>query len=90
MQAGLSAQRIYQDLICIAYAVFRDGYVPCGASAAFTLVTRQPVPFVRMRLEPGQEAQVDFGAGCVGAGKRQTQATASVSVRPFPFPQRLQ
>jgi transposase len=57
---GLSAQRIYQDLV-----------VERGFSGSYQAVKRfvrqlrqtQPVPFVRMEVEPGAEAQVDFGQG---------------------------
>jgi transposase len=67
---GLSAQRIYQDLVG-----------EHGFSGSYQAVKRfvrqlrqtQPVPFVRMEVEPGAEAQVDFGQGAwvtVG-GKRK-------------------
>ena len=57
---GLSAQRIYQDLVG-----------EHGFSGSYQAVKRfvrqlrqtQPVPFVRMEVEPGAEAQVDFGLG---------------------------
>jgi transposase len=57
---GLSAQRIYQDLVG-----------EHGFSGSYQAVKRfvrqlrqtQPVPFVRMEVEPGAEAQVDFGQG---------------------------
>ncbi len=57
---GLSAQRIYQDLVC------DHGFV--GSYQAVKRFVRhlretQPVPFVRMEVEPGAEAQVDFGQG---------------------------
>jgi transposase len=60
VSVGLSAQRIYQDLVC-----------EHGFSGSYQAVKRfvrqirqtQPVPFVRMEVEPGQEAQVDFGQG---------------------------
>src|SRR6185369_3216630 len=58
--AGLSAQRIYQDL------VGEEGFT--GSYQAVKRFVRQlrqsqPVPFVRMEVEPGAEAQVDFGKG---------------------------
>jgi transposase len=68
--AGLSAQRIYQDLISER-----------GFSGSYQAVKRfvrhlrqsQPVPFVRMEVEPGAEAQIDFGQGAwvMVEGKRK-------------------
>jgi len=60
VSVGLSAQRIYQDLVG-----------EHGFSGSYQAVKRyvrqlrqtQPVPFVRMEVEPGAEAQVDFGQG---------------------------
>lgn len=60
LEAGLSSQRIWQDL--------RDDH---GFGGAYDSVKRyvarlqaaQPLPFRRMECLPGQEAQVDFGAG---------------------------
>jgi transposase len=57
---GLSAQRIYQDLA-----------VEQGFAGSYQAVKRfvrqlrrtQPEAFVRMEVEPGTEAQVDFGLG---------------------------
>jgi len=60
VQAGLSAQRIYQDLICDH--AFTGGYHSVQRFVRQLLQT-QPVPFVRMEVEPGMEAQVDFGQG---------------------------
>jgi transposase len=67
---GLSAQRIYQDLV-----------VEHGFSGSYQAVKRfvrqlrqtQPVPFVRMEVAPGAEAQVDFGQGAwvLVEGKRK-------------------
>jgi transposase len=58
--AGLSAQRIYQDLVC--EHAFGGGYHSVQRFVR-QLVGRQPVPFVRMEVAPGAEAQVDFGQG---------------------------
>lgn len=68
--SGLSAQRIYQDLV-----------VEHGFSGSYQAVKRfvrqlrqtQPVPFVRMEVAPGAEAQVDFGQGAwvLVEGKRK-------------------
>jgi transposase len=67
---GLSAQRIYQDLVC------DHGFT--GSYQAIKRFVRhlretQPIPFVRMEVEPGAEAQVDFGQGAwvVVDGKRK-------------------
>ncbi len=58
--AGLSAQRIYQDLVC--EHAFSGGYHSVQRFVRQLLQT-QPVPFVRMEVLPGVEAQVDFGQG---------------------------
>lgn len=60
LSAGLSAQRIYQDLTS------EDGY--SGAYNAVKRMVRrltagQALPFRRMECEAGKEAQVDFGSG---------------------------
>jgi len=60
VQAGLSAQRIYQDLICDH--AFTGGYHSVQRFVRQLLQT-QPVPFVRMEVAAGTEAQVDFGQG---------------------------
>lgn len=60
LDRGLSAQRIFQDL-CQEH----------GFSGSYSSVKRYvrslgnstPLPFRRMEVEPGMEAQVDFGAG---------------------------
>ena len=60
VQTGLSAQRIYQDLICDH--AFTGGYHSVQRFVRQMLQT-QPVPFVRMEVAAGMEAQVDFGQG---------------------------
>jgi transposase len=67
---GLSAQRIYQDLVC-DYG-FTGSYQAVKRFVRHLRAT-QPVPFVRMEVEPGAEAQVDFGQGAwvVVDGKRK-------------------
>lgn len=60
LETGLTAQRIYQDL------AGDHGYT--GSYDAVKRFVRQlrqtqPVPFVRMEVAAGQEAQVDFGQG---------------------------
>jgi transposase len=60
VETGLSAQRIYQDLVC-----------ECGFAAGYESVKRfvrrlrkaSPLPYRRMECAPGEEAQVDFGRG---------------------------
>jgi len=57
---GLSAQRIWQDLVA------EHGFG--GRYASVKRFVRQlgkasPLPFRRMECEPGQEAQIDFGPG---------------------------
>jgi transposase len=58
--AGLSAQRIYQDLVS-------DHQFPGNYDAVKRFVRHleqaSPLPFRRMESEPGQEAQVDYGQG---------------------------
>ena len=70
VSVGLSAQRIYQDLV--GEHGFTGSY---QAVKRFVRQLRQtqPVPFVRMEVEPGQEARVDFGQGAWVrvAGKRK-------------------
>jgi hypothetical protein len=58
--AGLSAQRIYQDMV--AGHAFTGGY---DAVKRFVrqLTQRTELPFRRMECAPGQELQVDFGHG---------------------------
>jgi transposase len=68
--AGLSAQRIYQDLV--AGHAFSGGY---DAVKRFVrrLAHRTELPFRRMECAPGQELQVDFGQGAwvVADGQRR-------------------
>jgi transposase len=60
-QQGLSAKRIHQDLLsesgatAISYDSVRRLLKRLGAA--------RPLPMRRMECEPGEEAQVDFGAG---------------------------
>jgi hypothetical protein len=60
LEAGLTAQRIYQDL------VGDHGFVGKYHSVrryVRQLGHAQPLPFRRMECAPGEEAQVDFGSG---------------------------
>ena len=70
VQAGLSAQRIYQDLV--NEQQFTGSYHSVqrfvrGLRAAL------PLPFRRLEVEPGQEVQVDFGRGAwvIEEGRRR-------------------
>lgn len=70
VQAGLSAQHIYQDLV--GEHRFGRGYHSVQRFVR-QLRQTQPVPFVRMEVEPGAEAQIDFGQGAwmLVEGKRK-------------------
>jgi transposase len=60
LQQGLTGQRIYQDLV--------EGH---GFSASYSSIRRfvqrldqsRPIPFRRLEVLPGEQAQVDFGTG---------------------------
>ena len=68
---GLSAQRIYQDLV--ADHGFTGSYY-CVRRFVRRLEKSQELPFRRIECEPGEEAQIDFGSGArvVGPdGKRR-------------------
>lgn len=60
LDLGLTAQRIYQDLV--ADHGFQGEY-PSVRRFVARLKTAHPLPFRRMEHEPGEEAQVDFGTG---------------------------
>ena len=70
LEAGLSAQRIYQDLV--SEHQFVGGYDSVKRFVR-QLGAGDPLPFRRMESEPGQEAQVDFGQGAwvVEDGRRR-------------------
>ena len=60
LDQGLSAQRIWQDL------VYESGFTGSYSSVrrfVRRLGANMPLPSRRMECEPGQEAQVDFGSG---------------------------
>jgi transposase len=60
LDEGLSAQRIWQDLIG------DNGFTGSYSSAkrfVRKLGLTTPLPFRRMECEPGEEAQIDFGSG---------------------------
>jgi transposase len=60
LEKGLSAQRIYQDLV--VDSAFQGHY---DAVKRYVRRLRQEAPerFFRLECEPGEEAQVDFGRG---------------------------
>jgi transposase len=60
LDAGLSAQRIYQDLV--AEDQFPASYDSVKRFIR-SLERSQPLPFRRMERAPAQEVQVDFGQG---------------------------
>jgi len=70
LDASLSAQRIYQDLVSEQQFV---GSYDSVKRFVRQLEAANPLPFRRMESEPGQEAQVDFGQGAwiVGDGHRR-------------------
>lgn len=78
-QDGLSAQRIYQDLI--AYHDFQGSYDSVKRYVR-KLTATSAVPFRRMEVLPGKEAQVDFGQGAavVVDGKRKRPHLFCVSL----------
>jgi len=60
LDAGLSAQRVWQDL------VDEHGFAASYESVkryVRRLGARTPLPFRRIEVEPGAEVQVDFGRG---------------------------
>ena len=60
LEAGLTAQRIYQDLVS------EHGFAGKYSSVrrfVRRLDCNQPLPFRRIECGPGEEAQVDFGTG---------------------------
>jgi transposase len=70
LEAGLSVQRIYQDLV--AAHGFAGSYDSVWRFVR-KLMPGQELPFRRMEVEPGTELQVDFGQGAwvVVDGKRR-------------------
>jgi transposase len=70
LDAGLTAQRIYQDLV--SERKFEGSYDSVKRFVR-QLEHARPLPFRRLETEPGQEAQVDFGQGAwvVEKGKRR-------------------
>ena len=60
LEAGLTAQRIYQDLV--SDHQFNGSYQSVKRFVR-RLGATLPLPWRRMECEPGQEVQVDFGYG---------------------------
>ena len=60
LDRGLSAQRIYQDLV--TEQKFEGGYDSVKRFVR-QLEQARPLPYRRIETAPGQEAQVDFGQG---------------------------
>lgn len=60
LELGRTAQWVYQELVS---AHGFNGSYQSVKRFARQWRTTQPVPFVRMEVEPGAEAQVDFGQG---------------------------
>jgi transposase len=70
LEQGLSAQRIYQDLVGDGFA---HEYHSVRRFVA-KLQRTSPLPFRRMECAPGEEAQIDFGTGAwieLPEGKRR-------------------
>lgn len=70
LEAGLSAQRIYQDLVA------EHGFSPSYESVkryVRRLRKKQQLPFRRLECGPGEEAQIDFGqaAPVIDAGGKR-------------------
>jgi transposase len=70
LRQGLTAQRIYQDLV--TESGFGGSYYSVRRFVR-KLGKKEELPFRRMECEPGAEAQVDFGVGAaiVNAGGRR-------------------
>jgi transposase len=60
VEVGLSAQRIYQDLV--AESGFIDSY-QCVSRFVCKLRAKQPERVWRIEVQPGEEVQLDFGLG---------------------------
>ncbi len=60
LQAGLSAQRLFQDLV--TEHAFPGSYQSVKRFAR-QLAQSSPLPFRRMECLPGEEVQIDFGQG---------------------------
>ena len=71
-EQGLTAQRIYQDLV---EEVQFSGSYQAVKRFVQRLNVEAPVPIERMEVQPGEEVQVDFGTGAPilqADGKRRT------------------
>lgn len=66
LEVGLSAQRIFQDLVTDHGF---DGKYPSVRRYVARLGKSSPLPFRRMETAPGEEAQIDFGKGAPIVGE---------------------
>ena len=84
LERGLSAQRMYQDLV--AEQKFTGGYDSVKRYVR-QLEQASPLPFRRIETGPGQEAQVDFGQGAwvVEHGHRRRPHVLRVVLSQLPF-----
>ena len=73
LELGLSAQRIYQDLVT---GHGFGGSYPSVSRYVAKLKAREPARVWRIECQPGKEVQVDFGLGapiaCDGGKTRRT------------------
>lgn len=82
VQAGLSAQRIYQDLVC--EHGFAGSY--CSVKRFVRRITqRYALPFRRLECAAGEEMQIDFGGGAKTTARicsgRSSRTRARVTAR---------
>src|SRR5439155_65471 len=66
LELGLTAQRIYQDLVT---EVQFSGSYQAVKRYVRQIKTTSPLPFCRVEVEPAEEAQVDFGSGAPIVGE---------------------
>ena len=76
LDQGLSAQRIWQDLV--AEHGFAGSYDSVKRFVR-RLAARTPLPFRRMECAPGEEAQVDFGTGAPDHQRRTASGARPTS-----------
>ena len=81
LKAGLSVQRIYQDLV--AEHQFGGSYHSVRRMVLGLQPAGTELPFRRMECEPGAELQVDFGQGAwvIENGKRRANHELPLSFR---------
>lgn len=76
LKAGLSAQRIYQDLV--VEEGYEHGYDSVKRYVR-RLKAKAPEFFARIHTAPGEEAQVDFGQGAPTLRKRTVRSATILS-----------